>query len=67
MNDLTKKGVPFEWGPTQEEAFQTLKDQITSSLVLAQPDPEKPYCLECNASGFATGVILSQRQDDGLW
>lgn len=67
INDLTKKGVVFEWGPAQEEAFQTLKRRITSSLVLTQLDPAKPYHLECDASGFATGAILSQQQEDGLW
>lgn len=67
MNDLTKKGVMFKWGLAQETAFQTLKTWITSSPVLTQPDPTKPYHLKCDASGFATGAILSQQQEDGLW
>jgi hypothetical protein len=29
------------------------------------PNPEKPYIIECDASDFATGAVLSQRDDQG--
>ena len=34
MTDLTKKGVPFMWGPEQEKAFQDLKTAVTTAPVL---------------------------------
>lgn len=43
LNNLTKKEVPFEWGLEQKVAFELLKQQITSSPILAQPDPLEPY------------------------
>jgi hypothetical protein len=29
------------------------------------PDPTKPYIIECDASDFATGAVLSQRNEEG--
>ena len=61
MNNLTKKNTTWEWGEKQEKAFQYLKLRFTEAPVLKMPDPNKPYKLECDASNFATRVILSQQ------
>jgi len=34
LNELTKKGVTFHWGTTQEKAFNTLKDKLTHAPLL---------------------------------
>ncbi|KAF7372853.1 Reverse transcriptase-RNase H-integrase [Mycena sanguinolenta] len=39
--DLTKKGAAWVWGPSEERAFQGLKDALTSDPVLLLPDPTK--------------------------
>ncbi len=41
--NLTKKGVPFVWGPDQERAFTTLIMIFTKAPVLALPDHGKPF------------------------
>ena len=33
LNQLTKKDTPWEWGPKQQHAFETLKKRITSEPV----------------------------------
>ena len=38
LNTLTKKGVPFVWGATQDHAFDELKRLLTSAPLLALPD-----------------------------
>jgi hypothetical protein len=38
MNELTKKGVPFEWGAVQQDAFDCLKNLLTSVPLLALPN-----------------------------
>jgi hypothetical protein len=38
LNDLTKKGVPFYWGPAQEHSFNTLIDKLTHAPLLQLPD-----------------------------
>nr|GEV13972.1 reverse transcriptase domain-containing protein [Tanacetum cinerariifolium] len=45
------------------EAFQTLKRKLTESLILIAPDWDMPFELMCDASDFAIGAVLGQRQD----
>jgi hypothetical protein len=49
----------------QDEAFTELKQAFTQAPVLGMPDPEIPFIIECDASDFATGVVLSQRNREG--
>ncbi len=35
--------------------------------MLAFPSKSSPFHLECNTSNFATGAILLQQQEDGLF
>jgi hypothetical protein len=66
--DLTKKDVPWVWGPLESSAFQALKDAVTSTPVLMLPDDSKCYRLEADSSDFATGAVLSQQSDsDSKW
>ena len=67
MNDLTKKDVSWTWGLAQQHAFAALKDAFTREPVLVSWDPARPTRVEVDASGFATGGVLLQRLDDGLW
>jgi hypothetical protein len=52
LHELIKKGVFCAWGPTQEEAFNTLKDKLTHAPLLQLPDFQKVFELECDASGI---------------
>ena len=47
---LTRKGTPFDWSPKCQEAFQRLKDTLTSASVLAFPDFSREFLLETDAS-----------------
>jgi ribonuclease HI len=60
MTELLKKGVKFVWDEKCENAFQTLKQYLTSAPVLAQPDNSKPYEVYCDASGTGLGCVLMQ-------
>jgi hypothetical protein len=46
-------------------AFETLRQIMITSLVLMLPDHEKPFTLITNASDYATGAILEQRDTLG--
>ncbi|XP_033138922.1 uncharacterized protein LOC117129779 [Brassica rapa] len=52
LTEVVKKSVGFTWGPAQEEAFQMLKEKLTSAPLLALPDFSKTFEIECDASGF---------------
>jgi hypothetical protein len=60
MTELLKKGVKFVWDEKCANAFQTLKQYITSAPVLAQSDNSKPYEVYCDASGTGLGCVLMQ-------
>jgi hypothetical protein len=60
--------VRFIWGSPQEDAFVILKGLVTSAPILALPDSHLPYRLEADASGVATGAVLSQQShEDSKW
>ena len=65
LNALTKKDITFAWNRGAQEAFDTLKAHITEEPVLAHPDLTKQFELEVDASGYAVGAVLMQRQEDG--
>ena len=60
LNELTKKGVEFVWGKSQENAFQELKKSLTLAPLLALPDFNKSFEIECDASGIGIGGVLMQ-------
>jgi hypothetical protein len=58
ITELLKKGTKYVWSKEYDEAFQTLKKLLTTSLVLAQPDIAKPFDVYCDASGTGLGCVL---------
>ena len=66
LNALTSVKKEFEWTPECQEAFQKLKDTITSAPSLAMPTDADPYRVETDGSGIGIGAILSQKHD-GIW
>ena len=66
MNDLLKKGVPFEWKQEQEDTFQELKQAVQKEAVLLQPNQKKPFEVEIDASNYAIGAVLMQKDDKGI-
>ena len=57
--DLTKKTTPWHWEEQQFKAFEELKTQMCSSPVLAQPNFDKHFILQVDASAYGMGAILS--------
>jgi hypothetical protein len=65
LNNLTKKDAPWIWGNDEQNAFDTLKRRITEEPILRQPQMDKQFELKVDASGYAIGAVLMQRQEDG--
>ena len=65
LTSLTGK-VDWTWDIVQRTAFNGLKEAVTTAPVLILPDNENPFRVECDASDYALGAVLSQ-QRDGKW
>ncbi|KAI3821419.1 hypothetical protein L1987_08987 [Smallanthus sonchifolius] len=61
LTALTHKGKPYEWGPKQEEAFQTLKQKLCNAPILTLPDRNDDLVVYCDASNQGLGCVLMQR------
>ena len=59
---LTKKSVKFVWGPEQQEAFEAIKEKVTSPPVLAMPNTYDPFIMFSDTSKIACGAALYQLQ-----
>ena len=65
LTELTKKnGKEWSWTPEAKEAFQELKKRFTTAPILTHFDATKPVIIESDASDFALGAILSQRDEE---
>ncbi|WVZ84101.1 LOW QUALITY PROTEIN: hypothetical protein U9M48_031164 [Paspalum notatum var. saurae] len=50
----------FAWDEEAGTAFQELKAALTTRLVLQMPDFNKPFFVDCDASGVGFGAVLHQ-------
>jgi hypothetical protein len=66
LTELLKKDTPWTWEGPQIQAFNALKDKISSPPCLLMPDLDKPFVLHVDASGYAVGAVLQQDQGSGL-
>ena len=50
----------FQWGGKQQKAFDTLKEKISTTPILALSNFQQPFEIETDASGYAMGAVLMQ-------
>jgi hypothetical protein len=63
---LGKKGskVRISWDQDDQKAFEEIKKKLCSRLVLQRVNPDKPFVLRVDASGYAIGASLEQLEDE---
>ncbi|GJX42948.1 putative reverse transcriptase domain-containing protein [Tanacetum coccineum] len=61
LTSLTQKNQKYVWGVEQEEAFQTLKNNLCDALILTLPDGVEDFVVYCDASNQGLGCVLMQR------
>ncbi|GKF61345.1 putative reverse transcriptase domain-containing protein, partial [Tanacetum coccineum] len=62
MTKLTQKKVAFEWGDKQEVAFQTLKNKLCNTPILAPPQGAENFIVYCDASHKGLDAVLMQNK-----
>ena len=60
-----KKERKFEWTDECQQAFDTMKQKFTEEPVLGMPDHNKSFQIECDASKYASGAVLTQLDTNG--
>ncbi|GKA03195.1 putative reverse transcriptase domain-containing protein [Tanacetum coccineum] len=62
MTKLTQKGIKFDWGEKEENAFQLIKQKLCSAPILALPEGSEGFVVYCDASRKGLGAVLMQRE-----
>jgi hypothetical protein len=71
LTDLTKgsgpKRRPVVWSDECQKSFELIKKKMMNAPVLMNPDMNKPFRIECDASDFAIGAVLLQEESKDIW
>ena len=59
-----KKKFKVNWGPEQQEAFETLQRLCTEAPILVYADFKSPFILHTDASSDGLRAVLYQNQDN---
>jgi hypothetical protein len=63
--EVLKSAEVFQWGPTQQKAFEELKQYLIELTTLTTPSPGAPLLLYVDASHAAVSAALVQEKQDG--
>jgi len=64
LHRLTAKSMEkFKWTPECDEVFRVLKEKLVSAPVLAFPCFTEEFVVDCDASDYGLGAVISQWQD----
>ncbi|GJW33116.1 reverse transcriptase domain-containing protein [Tanacetum coccineum] len=61
LTKLLEKDTPFEFNDECQKAFDLLKEKLTCAPVIVSPNWNLPFERMCDASDFAVGVVLGQK------
>jgi hypothetical protein len=59
LTEFTRKDWQFIWGPSQQKAFEDMKDRLCTTPVLAYLNFDLPFILKTDASKVMLATIFS--------
>jgi hypothetical protein len=63
---LMKKDWKWSWAEVEQQAFDEIKNCITSSPILHFADDSKAFRIKADSLDYATSRVLSQQSSDDL-
>ena len=66
LQELTKNDESYEWNVQRQEAFDFLKQALTTAPILAMSQDTGMFVLDVDASDSAVGAVLQQEQGNLL-
>ena len=66
LRELLSKKQAWLWGPNQEQAFSSIKDELSKPTILTLYNPEAQTKVSADASSYGLGAVLLQKSND-LW
>ena len=66
LTELTRKKLPekVKWNSRAEPAFQRLKEMLISTPLMKNPDFNRTFILQTDASRVGVGTVLSQGEEE---
>nr|GEU31803.1 hypothetical protein [Tanacetum cinerariifolium] len=61
IKKLTQKGINFDWGEKEENAFQLIKQKLCSAPILALSEGSEDFVVYCNMSHKADALSRKER------
>ena len=65
--DLMKINKPWNWNDVCQNVFNQIKYIFMKEPVLQLPDLTKPFAIAMDASKYASGGVLLQKDTNGEW
>lgn len=59
LTSLLAKNVPWEWQTKQQQAYDQVKQLVSSGGILVHFDPDKEIVVACDASSYGLGCVIS--------
>ena len=66
LHELLRKGTEWKWGVRQKEAFAKAKEMLTDSKLLVHFNANLPIKVNCDASPYGVGAVLTHEMSDGI-
>ncbi|XGW34118.1 hypothetical protein V3C99_018144 [Haemonchus contortus] len=65
LGAFLKKEVKWRWSSQEHEAFEKLKEALSSDANLAHCDPQQKIVVAADACDYGIGCVISHRYEDG--
>src|SRR5512138_256 len=62
LSQLLKKDAEWAWTLENQQSFEAIKKSLMEAPVLAIADQDRPFSVVCDASDFAIGCALMQKE-----